>query len=338
MTKERIFLDISWQSIIKLGFLVIVFWLIYNLKTIISWFLFALILSMILDPIIVLFQKRLPRSIAVIFVYFLLISFFVTFIYLFGSKAIKEFQTLVAIFSRSFEKIKFSLPFFKREFFEIEEIIQNIEEWLLILSRNIISATISLFGGIFSAITIFFLSLFLSLEENFLEKIIESLVPREKKELFLKTFALSKKTAAKWFQVRILSSIFVGILTFLSLKILEIDYSFSLGILAAFTNLIPVIGPLFSGFIIFLLASLHSLPSGIFALLIFIFIQQIEGNIILPIFGKNVLNLPPIISLLALLVGGKMGGLFGAIVALPLFALIFEFSKIILKEENGGIW
>lgn len=334
MTKEKIFLDISWQSIAKLALLVIIFWLIYNLKTIISWFIFALIFSMIFDPIIAFFQKKLPRTISVIIVYALLILIIVLFIYFFATKVSNEFPKMSAIFFHYLEKIKIFFPLIRREFFRIEETIQNIEEWFLLLSRNIVSAIFSLFGGIFSAITIFFLALFLSLEENFLEKIVEGLFPREKKEKFLQAFTISRIRAAKWFQIRILTSFFVGILTFVALRILRVDYSFSLGILAALTNLIPIVGPLFAGFVIAIFAFLNSPLSGLFAILIFILLQQIEGNIILPIYGKEILNLPPAICLLALLVGGKLGGFFGAILALPLFALFFEFSKIILREEN----
>ncbi|MBC7074097.1 AI-2E family transporter, partial [Candidatus Parcubacteria bacterium] len=92
-------------------------------------------------------------------------------------------------------------------------------------------------------------------------------------------------------------------------------------------NFVPILGPIFSGFILVLVAFIYSLKQAILVLILFVIIQQIEGNLISPILINKFLNLPPYLVLLSLLIGGKLMGITGAILFLPLFGAIFNFSK-----------
>ena len=129
---------------------------------------------------------------------------------------------------------------------------------------------------------------------------------------------------------------FVGITSYLALLILKVDYPFILALFAGVTNIIPVIGPIIAGVVISLIAALDSFWIAMVILLIFIVIQQIEGNILTPILARKFIGLPPALVLISLMVGGKFWGILGAVLAIPLAGIIFEFTRDFLKKRKEG--
>ena len=128
--------------------------------------------------------------------------------------------------------------------------------------------------------------------------------------------------------------IFVGISSFLVLKGFNINYASSLALFAGIADFIPILGPLIAGIIIGLIALLDSWSKAILVIVFFILIQQIEGNIITPILGKKFIQLPPILILLTLLIGGKLLGILGAVLAVPVIGILFEILKDFLRGKK----
>ncbi len=105
--------------------------------------------------------------------------------------------------------------------------------------------------------------------------------------------------------------------------------------MAGILDIIPIIGPIIAGAIIMIFCALESWVKALFILVIFILIQQIEGNILTPILTKKFIGLPAVLVLVALMVGGRLWGVLGAILAIPLFGLVYEFLKDFLKKKRG---
>jgi predicted PurR-regulated permease PerM len=106
-----------------------------------------------------------------------------------------------------------------------------------------------------------------------------------------------------------------------------------LSLIAGSLNLIPILGPIVSGILILLVALLFSFQKALFSLLAFILIQQIDGNILGPILTRKFVGLSPFLTLVSLLIGGKILGIWGAIFAIPLTAVIIELGKEIFQKE-----
>lgn len=333
--KEKNYLDLSWGSIFRLGFFLFLVYLIYQIREILILTLFSIILAILFEnPISFLQKKKIPRSISVLIVYFSFFTFLGLLTFLVSAPVFNEIQKFSSSIPQYFEKIS---PYFQKLGIEIqknfEEFILNVQQGLIQASKTILSALFAIFGGFFSTLTIFSLSLFLSLEERGIEKLIEFFSPSSKKEKILEFFKRSQERVSKWFGVRILGCFLVGFLVFISLLVFKINYAFSLSVFAGFLNLIPILGPLFSGAVIVILASLDSLTKGLFLLLSFILIQLIEGNLFTPILTQKIMGFSPFLVLLSLLIGGKLFGIWGAILGIPLVAMIFDLIKEVLTQE-----
>lgn len=333
---EKVSFEFSWETILKMGVLAASLYAIYRVREILLLIVFALIISLLFNPLIDYLQKRkAPRTLAVIFVYFSIFSTFALLIYLFTPLLIIEIHNFSQSFSQYFEKISPPLRGLGIEGFQnLENFVDLLERTLAPVAQNIFSALFSIFGGILTTVFVIFLAFFLSLEERAFEKSLFLLFPAGSEDRALDLWRRCQKKVSGWFLSRVLSSLFVGGLVYLSLLILQSDYAFSFGLLAAISNFVPIVGPFFTGLLIFILLSLTSPVKAVLAIVIFTLIQQIENNILLPILSKKFIDMSPALVLISLAVGGSLGGMWGAILGVPLFAISLEFARDFLKEKK----
>ena len=336
---EKATLDLSWPSILKMFSALFIFYILYLLRNVLVWMLFAFILSFLFNPAIdFLEKKKISRVLATIFVYLAGIFLFALLIYFISPLFISEVQYFLKFFPQYFSKFSPPLRALGLEAFaDFDAFSRAIESWLLKSSSGILVALFSLFGGIVSTIGIFSIAMFLSMEEKGLERFLVLLFPKKYENYVIEIWKRSEKKVSLWFWLRVLASLFVGFFTFLVALIFQIRYSLSIGLLTALFDIIPVLGPLFAGFLIFLFALFTSLPRAILLLVAFILIQQLEGNLLTPFLTKKLIGLSPTIVLIALIVGGELWGIWGAILAIPLAGVLYEVFLWYLEKRREEV-
>lgn len=336
MEQENKVLDISWGTILKISLAFLCFYLLYLVRDILIAFIFALVISILFNPAIDFFRKfKIPRVIATIFVYVAVFGILGLTIYWTAPVFVNEIQQFSQLFPQYFEKISPSLRGLGIEAFEnMESFTMAMGQMLQKASSDILSALAIFFGGIGSTIFILAIAIFLSLEEKGVEKIIALLAPKNYENRVLAIWENSQRKVAGWFGTRLLTCLFVGVAVFITLYLFKVDYALSLALLAGILDFIPILGPVFAGVIAFVFVALDSWLKAIFVLIAFLLIQQIEGNILSPVLAKKFVGLPPVLVLLSLAFGGALFGILGAILAVPLAGIIFEFVRDFLKRKK----
>jgi predicted PurR-regulated permease PerM len=128
-----------------------------------------------------------------------------------------------------------------------------------------------------------------------------------------------------WLRGQVILSLFIGIVTWVGLSLLGVRYALLLALIFAMLEIVQVAGPIAAGLAAVTVALVQApLLAGLVAVFFFI-VQQIEGNIIVPILFRRMLGLHPVVVIFALFVGGRLGGVIGLIVAVPIAAVITEF-------------
>jgi predicted PurR-regulated permease PerM len=333
-------LDISWSTIIKISFSLLVFYLIYLIRDIIILTFFAFIISILFEPLIEFLNKRgINRVIATFLSFTLIFGFFGFSLYLVSLAFAKELTGSDNVFSKYFNIISSGLKSIGFSAFDnFQEFVDSFNEILKKASYSIFSALSVVFGGMFSWIYVFFLSFFFALEERSAEKAIKLILPKRYEENILEIWHRSRNKIISWFGARILACIFVGLATFLCLKIFKVNYAVTLSLFAGITNIVPFLGPFLAGIVMTLFILLEDWAKAFFVLIAFILIQQIESNIINPFLTKKIIGLPPVLVLLAITIGGKLFGILGAMLILPIVGIIYDFlveyfSKSKKQEE-----
>ena len=335
MNNEKI-LDISWGTILKISVAILSFYVLYQIRDILVWFIFGLIISLLFNPTINFLRKlKIPRVLAVIFVYVGVFGFFSLLIYLIIPIFVSEIQQFSKILPQYFEKISPPLKGMGIQAFEnIESFVNILGGALDRIAANIFNVLFVIFGGIFKTIFILAIAIFLSLEEKTIEKSLNLLFPKKYGDYALSLWRRCQKKVSGWFLIRILTCLFVGAATFAVLLLFNIRYPASLGLLAGILNFIPYLGPLITAVLLFIIISLENVYKAVFVLIVFILIQQIENSILTPVLSKKIIGLSPVLVLMSMAIGGVLWGFLGAILAVPLAGILFEFLKDFLKKKK----
>ena len=335
MSNEKL-LDISWGTILKLAIAALVIYVIFLVKDILVWVLFGLIISVLFNPVIDFLQRRkVPRVLAAVGVYFVVFGVLALIIYSTAPFFVNEIQRFSQLIPPYFESIS---PAFRglgvTAFQDLQTFIDAASGGMESLSSNVFNALFAIFAGIFPTIFVISIAIFLSIEEKSVERAIALLFPKKYEVFALNLWERSQRKVSAWFLSRVVSSLFVGVATYVVLLVFNVAYPVSLSLLATVLNFIPIVGPLITALLIATVVAVDSVTRALFVILAFFLIQQIEGNILMPIMTKKLIGLPPALVLISLAIGGQLWGIMGAILAIPLAGILFEFLRDFLKKRK----
>lgn len=339
MTDEKT-LDISWGTILKIAVVCIILYFLYSISEFLVWFAFAFVIAMLFEPAIEWFGRRkVPRFLAVTFIYLSIFGILSICVYLSAPYFISEVQYFSEYFPQAFPEYfgKIS-PFLEKIGFEsfknLETFLSRIQGSLEQLGGNVFSAIFVFFGGIFSTVFTITIAIFLSLERKNIEKGLTLFFPRKYEGYLINAWAKSQKKITGWFLMRIIGVAFVGISSYIAFYFLNVEYAVSLALIAGIFDFVPIIGPFFAAIIAFFIISVDNIVKAVFVLIAFGLIQLIENSILLPVLSKKVIKVSPLLVIIALFIGGNFWGPLGAILAVPLAAILMDFFKDFLEKRK----
>lgn len=335
MDSEKL-LDVSWKTILKISLTIIFFYIIYSIKDILVWFIFAVIISVLFGPVIKLIQRfKIPRPVAVVFVYVGSFGILSLAVFLVIPLFVSEIHQFLDNFPEYFEKVSPILSGLGFKAFEnVSTFVSSFGDILEKMADNIFNVLFVIFGGVFSSLFIIITAVFLSLEERVVERTLTVIFPKKYESYILSLWAKCEKRVIGWFGARVLACLFIGVATYIALVLFNVKYPFALALFAGVCNFIPYFGPLFSGLLFFLLIFPVDMAKTIFVLIVFVLIQQVENHILSPLLMKKFVGLPPALVLAAMVVGGKLWGFLGAILVIPLAGILFEFFTEFLEKRK----
>lgn len=134
-------------------------------------------------------------------------------------------------------------------------------------------------------------------------------------------FKVIHESFAKYIKGQLLEAFFVGVLSAIALSIAGIDYAFVIGIIAGISNMIPYVGPIVGTVLAAVMGLLSGTPIKIlYAIIAMIIVQQFDGHILAPKIVGDSVGLHAVFIILAILIGGNVGGLLGMLIAVPITA------------------
>ena len=211
---------------------------------------------------------------------------------------------------------------------------------------NMMNTTMSAVGSIVSGVATFFIALSFACYILFqkeklhiqIRKVFFAFLPRQKADTFLKVCSLTYRTFANFLAGQCLEAVILGSMFVVTLSILRMPYALLIGILIAFTALIPIFGAFIGCAVGSFLIFMVNPQQAILFVIVFLVLQQIEGNLIYPhVVGESV-GLPSIWVLAAVTIGGNLMGIVGMLVFIPLLSVLYtilrEFVYLRLKKQN----
>lgn len=206
---------------------------------------------------------------------------------------------------------------------------------------NMMNTTMSAVGSVVSGLATFFIAFSFACYVLFqkeklhvqIRKVLFAFLPKQKADAFLKVCSLTYRTFANFLTGQCLEAVILGCMFVVTLSILRMPYALLIGVLIAFTALIPIFGAFIGCAVGSFLIFMVSPKQAIIFIIVFLVLQQIEGNLIYPhVVGESV-GLPSIWVLAAVTIGGNLMGIVGMLVFIPLLSVVYTiFRKVVYQR------
>lgn len=341
MTEQRV--EISRHTIVFTVVFLISLFILHQIREIIILFFVAFIFASALNPTITRMEhRRIPRTIALFIVYIIVLSVIGVGIALVVPPLVRQSITLLT---------QVHIPQFLPQGLNMAEIQNGLQNYDNLLSKiggsipTVLNGIITTFFNVLIIFTILVLTFYLTLEKNRLPKHIAWLFSGAHAEERSKKFMDRLETQlGGWVRGEATLMLIIGILTFIGLSLLGIPFALPLAILAGSLEAVPNIGPTISTIPGVAIAFFTISPAmGLVTLLLYVLIQQLENNIIVPKVMSAAVGIHPLMTILALLSGLKLGGIIGMLLAVPSFIVlrtVFDLyfdGKNPLKTDSPGL-
>lgn len=200
---------------------------------------------------------------------------------------------------------------------------------------NVINSTVSAIGSIVSGVATFVIAFvfacYILLQKEKLkvqvQKVLYAFLSEKRVEWILEVCSLTAKSFSSFFAGQCVEAVILGVMFFITMNILNMPYALLVGVLIAFTALIPIFGAFIGCFIgAFLILMVDPVQALTFVIM-FLILQQIEGNLIYPKVVGSSVGLPSIWVLAAVTVGGSLMGVVGMLIFIPIVSVIYSLFR-----------
>lgn len=296
----------------------------WELKDIlVSLFVAYIIMSAARQPVEALVKRGFSRGLAVFLVF---LSFFVGVGFIISwivPPFVSETALFITHFPKIVESVKPALP--------VNIGSLSLTQYIPSVTNNFIGVLGSVFSNAALFMTTLFFSIYLTLDSNLINTLLSRYVSKTQLERIIKIEDKIQKRIGQWLLGEMFLMTIIGTTTYIGLLLLGVKYALPLGIIAGLLEAIPNVGPTIAAIPAFFVGFSQLPLLGLFTVILAVGIQQFENQIIVPLVMKKVVGLHPILTLIALIIGGRFAGVPGMLFAIP-FALVVETIATGIQE------
>jgi len=323
---------ISIRTLLIAALLALGGYIVYRLFPIFGTVLTAMFLVIALEPLVgrlmrvTLWNRLIPRNVAVLLIYSVVV-FVMAFLFTVGlPPVISQSQKLILNLSQIIQSL--NLP--QGLSLSLSGLFPSASS----LSGGVISITVSIFSNITALLSLFILSVYMSLDwENIKRRILE-ILPDKLEEEVSDAMTEIETNIGHWVKGELILMFVIGLLAFIGLEILGVKYSLALALVSGLLEIVPIIGPIISAGIAAIIGFGDSTVKGIGVIPLFIVIHQLENNLLVPKIMEKVSGFSPLAILVALLIGSEFFGIVGAILAVPIMMVLAIIVRRVLRYSN----
>jgi len=334
-------ISLSTSSIIKVFVVIGCIYLLYLTSDIIILLFASIILAAAIDPMVHFLEKwKIPRSLCILLIYLALLAVVGLTVYLIIPPIVSESKDLASNLPTYLNNASdwfFDLKRYSENHnlpFDLSNVLNQLATGLQSATSTIMTALSSLFGGLFSLFLILVITFYMTMEESSLKKAVGLFVPAKNQTHALKLISQIQEKIGLWFRGQLLLCFIIFLLTYMSLSIFGVKYALVLALIAGLTEAVPYLGPTLAAIPAVFMAFIQSPLLAVFILFVYIIIQAVENNILVPKVMQKAVGLNPIVSIISLMVGFQLGGVLGAFLAIPVATTIAVVIKDLYLNKN----
>lgn len=332
-------IEISPKSIFYIFFLSLALWFLYQIKVILIALFISFILMSALSPAVdFLVKQKLPRVLAALLVYLLMICLLTLVVVVAVPPMVAQTGDLIRVLpyllNRTFSTWGERSAVWERY---TQGLINALSVEFARIPGRAVKTTINIAQSILLTLSVIVITFYLLLEQPRFHASFAGLFPLAYQERVKEAVLRIEQKLGSWVRGQVLLGFIVGLASFVGLTILGVGFAIPLAIIAGVLELIPTVGPIISAIpavIVALTASpaLALLVAGLYTL-----IQQLENNFLVPQVMKKAVGVNPLVTILALMVGGKLFGIIGAVLAVPIVGMVGIISEEVMRAVYDAV-
>lgn len=329
----------STGSILKVVVILLLVLFLWHVREVLAILFTALIFASALEVWVDRMQLRhIPRGLSVIFIYAVIAGVFGLIVYLLIPPISHQVGELSRSFPYYYEKIVSTFTDL-RTLSQEYGLEKNIQQGFGLLNERlgqsvggIFSAISALFGNIAAFFLVLILTFYMVVEASAMKRVLRQFLPDYYQPYASQLVNKIQYKVGAWLQGQLVLCFVIGFITTLLLWIFGIKYALVLGLIAGVFEFIPYLGPMFSAIPAVFLAFFQDPIKAIIVIGIYIGVQQLENNLLVPKIMQRAIGLNPVITITSLLIGMKVGGVIGALLSIPVATAI----SVVIKEFFQG--
>jgi len=319
-------IEISYKNIIFTVLFLLGIVILWQIRTLIILLFVSFVLMEALNPAVTRLEKhKIPRPVGILILYIIILSV-ISFIVA-GIVPILTEQTtgLIQTLPQAVKNIRI----FGSNAIDLSSQFKILEN----VPGGIAKIAISVVSNVVSGFIILFLTFYLLLEKKNFSKYGYDIFGESGKEKMVAIIERLESRLGSWVNAEFFLMTIIGILSYIGYTILGLRYALPLAIFAGLLEAVPSIGPTVATALAALVGFTVSPITGILAIIVGTVIQLLENNIIVPRIMKKTVGFNPLVTILLIASGAKLGGVMGAILALPLFLTLQTIFKVLIEKK-----
>ena len=332
-------ISISTGTIIRVICIFLVLGFLFLIKNVLALFFVAIIMSAAFDPFIDYLQKKkIPRALSIIGVYVIFLTLVGGSFYLLSGPIADQIRDMSRDFPQYYQKINQGLDSMGKIDITDNQTVNNslafVTSSLSKATTGIFSFLVSLFGGLISFFIILVITFYLVVEEDGMKRFIRSLTPTRHQPYISQLINKMQVKMGYWLRGQLLLSVIIFFMVFIILSFAGVKYALILALIAGIFEIIPYLGPLISAIPAVFFAFAQSPSKALLVVLLYFIIQRVENDIIVPkVLGKSI-GLNPLVVILAILIGARIGGAVGALLAVPVTTALSVYFDDLMSTKR----
>lgn len=346
MQERDVTVHISAGSIAKVLLFLVGAALLWYLRDLVLVLLTAIVIASAMEPAIRFLTKhRIHRVVAVVSMYLFVGGLFFSLLFLFVPPVLNDAASFLASLPATLSGLNITdvthglLPWGNvTDIVSTQELLRNISSTLADTTGGVFTTLSAFFGGLTSFVLVVVFSFYLSVQETGVDDFLRVVTPSNQEAYVLNLWKRSQAKIGKWMQGQVVLGMIVGVMLYLGLTILGIPNALLLAVLAAVFELIPVFGQILAAIPALVIAfSSGGITAAFLVLGLYLIVQQFEAHLIYPVVVKKVVGVPPLLVILALLVGAKLAGFIGILLSVPMASALQEFVADIDRRKMAAL-
>ncbi|MFA5942738.1 MAG: AI-2E family transporter [Candidatus Paceibacterota bacterium] len=312
-----------------------VLWLLRELVLLV---LAAIVIASAIEPWIAFFiRRRIPRFFSALLVYFLVFGSIFSILYFFFPPIIADAANFLSVLPQYLDTLHASASFpdivdatasisGQADLQSFIQTLLSLQSVFYANASSMLQLIITLFDSVFAMVLIIVLSFYFALQDTGVDDFLRLVMPVAYEDYSVDLWRRAQKKIGLWMQGQVLLSVIVGILVYLGLLIIGVPYALLLAVFTAVAEIIPIFGSLIAGALAVAVGySEGGVALAAIVLGLYVVVNQFEANLIYPLIVKKVIGVPPLLVIVALIAGYTLAGFLGALLSVPIAAVVLEF-------------